>query len=317
MVSAEKPIQPANAADRLHLGADALLHKALTLTANAVFITNEYGHIIWINEAFSQLTGYSAEEALGSTPAILKSGKQSNAFYMEMWQTLLSGRVWRGMMVDRRKDNTLFNVDEVITPLLDEQGKITHLIAIQHDMTLRNQEDERIYYLAYHDPLTGLANRALFLEILRQAISAAERNRHMLAILYLDLDRFKQANDSLGHALGDQLLVAVAERMRSAVRKVDAIARLGGDEFVILLSELHGPEVAVSLAEKLLDTLSRRFVLGEHVVLIGASIGISIYPMDGKSSEALLVNTDKAMYMAKKNGGNKYCIHGTDSFSQQ
>jgi diguanylate cyclase (GGDEF)-like protein/PAS domain S-box-containing protein len=288
---------------------DALLSKALTCTASAIFIVDRGGRIVWVNDAFSRLTGYSTKEIIGSTPAILKSGKQNDEFYMELWQTILAGHVWRGTMVDRRKDDSLYNVDEVITPLLDEQGNITHFIAIQHDMTLRKQEDERNRYLAYHDILTGLPNRALFLNVQRQAMSHAKHSQHMLALLFLDIDGFKAINDTFGHGMGDQLLVAVAERLRTAVRKADVVARLGGDEFAILLTSLGDAQTARTVAHKLLDTLSQPFVLGEQKIHTHASIGIAIYPADGEESEILLANADKAMYRAKKEGGNSCQIH--------
>lgn len=283
-----------------------LLAQALASTANAIFITDDAGRIVWTNDAFNQLSGYSQEDTIGCTPAILQSGKQSHTFYTQLWQTILEGKVWQGEVIDQRKDGTLYTVDEIITPLFNEEGAITHFIAIQHDITQRKKDSEREHHLAYHDVLTNLPNRTHFLGMQQQAISHAKRTQHMLATLFLDLDRFKPVNDTLGHHTGDQLLAAVAERLRAAVRQGDVVARFGGDEFAILLTDLPDTEVATALAHKLIDTLSRPFVLRGQKISIGASIGVAIYPNDGEDPETLLMNADKAMYQAKCHGGGNY-----------
>jgi diguanylate cyclase len=287
----------------------SLLAKALTSTASAIFITDGAGQIVWINDAFSRLSGYDPEDAIGRTPAILQSGKQDYAFYSQLWETLLEGKVWQGEVVDQRKDGSLYTVDEIITPLFDEQGGITHFIAIQHDITRQKQDSERDHHLAYHDALTDLPNRAHFLDLQRQAISHAQRTQHMLATLFLDLDKFKPVNDDYGHHVGDLLLSAVAERLRAALRQSDTIARFGGDEFAILLTSLPDTDVAVGLARKLLDALARPFVLRGQKIEIRASIGIAVYPTDGEDPEVLLTNADKAMYHAKCRGGNNYQMY--------
>lgn len=287
----------------------SLLAKALTSTASAIFITDGAGQIVWVNDAFSRLSGYGPEDAIGHTPAILQSGKQDYAFYAQLWETLLEGKVWQGEVVDRRKDGSLYTIDEIITPLFDEQGDITHFIAIQHDITRQKQDSERDHHLAYHDALTDLPNRAHFLDLQRQAISHAQRTQHMLATLFLDLDKFKPVNDDYGHHVGDLLLSAVAERLRAALRQSDTIARFGGDEFAILLTSLPDTEVAIGLARKLLKALARPFVLRGQKIEISASIGIAIYPADGEDPETLLMNADKAMYQAKCRGGNSFQRH--------
>jgi diguanylate cyclase (GGDEF)-like protein/PAS domain S-box-containing protein len=289
--------------------AQALLARALASVANAIFMTDQTGKIIWANDAFVRLSGYSLDEIIQHTPAILKSGRQSSDFYAQLWQTIQAGKVWQGEVVDRRKDGSLYTVDEIITPLLNEQGSVTHFIAIQHDITGRKQESDLARHLAYHDALTDLPNRANFLGLQEQAISHARRNNYMLATLFLDLDRFKPVNDTLGHHIGDQLLEAVAERMRTAVRQADTVARIGGDEFAILICNLEDTKVAIRLAQKLLDTLARPFVLRGHEIHISASIGISIYPADGEEPESLLIHADQAMYQAKCHGGNSYRLY--------
>lgn len=297
------PVNASQAAQQL------LLSHALASTANAIFITDVAGKIVWINEAFSRLSGYSKEDAIGCTPAILHSGKQGRSFYMQLWQTVQAGKVWQGELIERRKDGSLYTVDEIITPLFDEHGALTHFIAIQHDISQRQRESERHHHLAYHDVLTGLPNRANFLAVQAQAILQAKQAQHMLATLFLDLDKFKPVNDTLGHHIGDQLLAAVAERLRAAIREADNVARFGGDEFAILLTDLPDTAVATRLARKLLDILSQPFVLRGQTVTISASIGIAIYPADGDDSETLLMHADKAMYQAKSRGDNNCLLY--------
>lgn len=282
----------------------SLLVKALTSVANAVFITDEAGQIIWVNDAFSKLSGYAPEDTIGRTPAILQSGSQSPDFYAKLWKTIRAGHIWQGEVVDQRKDGSMYTVDEVITPLFNENGSVANFIAIQHDITMRKKEGEFDHYLAYHDALTGLPNRVFFLNSLQLAIARVGRTQHSLAILFLDLDGFKPVNDNLGHHTGDQLLSLLAERLRSAVRKEDTVARFGGDEFAILLNDLDDKEITSSLAAKLLNTVSRTFVVRGEKINISTSIGISIYPSDGQDANTLLTHADEAMYDAKRHGGN-------------
>jgi diguanylate cyclase (GGDEF)-like protein len=235
----------------------------------------------------------------------LKSGQQSGDFYAQLWRTIQSGQVWQGDVIDRRKDGSLYTVDEIITPLFDEKGVITHFIAIQHDITGRNKEADHARHLAYHDSLTDLPNRACFFGLLETALVNASRNKHMVATLFVDLDHFKPVNDTMGHQIGDQLLVAVAERIRVALRHADTVARIGGDEFVILINELEDAHIATKLAQKLVETLAHPFVLRGQAIHISASIGVAIYPMDGVDPQILLMHADQAMYRAKCCGGNQ------------
>ena len=222
------------------------------------------------------------------------------------WQPITRTAVsnWRGEIIERRKDGSLYTTDEVISPLRDDNGTVTHFVAVQHDITLRKQEAERERFLAYHDALTGLCNRVFFLDLVQQAIWRSRRSMHPLALLFLDLDHFKLVNDTSGHETGDRLLVLVAERLGAAVRKTtDAVARLSGDEFAILQTDVNDPQAALSLANKLLLSISQPFVLKGRKVHIGVSIGIAIFPTDGELPEELLRNADKAMYLAKNRGG--------------
>lgn len=298
--------QTVHSESRNRLPLRALLISALENVASAIFIADDTGHIVWANRAFSELSGYSLSEVIGNTPSMLKSGLQSEAFYAQLWQTILSGKSWRGIVVDRRKDGTPFTVDETITPLLNDHGVITHFVSIQHDMTMRRQDDERDHYLAYHDMLTGLPNRALFLDIMRQAMIHADHVHHLVAVLFMDLDKFKPVNDRLGHGIGDRLLQAVADRLSAAIRKSDTVARFGGDEFAILLPGLFDIEVAITLASKLTAIIAQPFMISEHRIEVGLSIGIAMYPTDSDRQDDLIGKADQAMYVAKKLGGGSF-----------
>jgi diguanylate cyclase (GGDEF)-like protein/PAS domain S-box-containing protein len=286
-----------------------LLAAALASMASAIFITNSDGIILWVNDAFTRQSGYSSQEAVGQSPAILSSGRQDHAYYALLWETILAGKVWQGEVVERHKSGSLYVVDEIITPLFDQRGVASHFIAIQHDVTRRTQELARDRHLAYHDVVTGLPNRASFLLVLQLAMASARRDQGCLALLFIDLDKFKLVNDSFGHHTGDQLLAAVGARLRAAIRKSDVVARIGGDEFVVLLHHRVAPALACSLAEKLRRTLERRFMISQHRLAIGGSIGLAFYPDDGLGVDDLMINADAAMYQAKKRGGNAYQCH--------
>jgi diguanylate cyclase (GGDEF)-like protein/PAS domain S-box-containing protein len=296
--------------EQRHGAPAALLAAALTSMSSAIFITNANGIILWVNDAFTRLSGYSSLEAVGRTPAILNSGSQDRAYYALLWETILAGHVWQGEVIDRHKSGTLYVIDEIITPLFDRHGVASHFIAIQHDITLRKHESERDRYLAYHDVLTGLPNRASFLSILQLAISRASRDASLLALMFIDLDKFKPVNDEFGHRVGDQLLAAVGARLRGAIRKSDVVARIGGDEFVVLLHDKVTRALASRVATKLLGTLARQFMVSPHRLSIGGSIGLAFYPDDGLCVEEMMVNADAAMYQAKIGGGGAFrCCH--------
>lgn len=280
-----------------------LLAAALASIASAIFITDANGVILWVNDAFTSLSGYSSLEAAGRTPALLNSGCQDRAYYAMLWETILAGRVWQGEVIDRHKSGRLYVVDEIITPLLNCHGAATHFIAIQHDISKRKQESDHYRHLAFHDELTGLPNRASLLSILRLAIARASRDTSLLALLFIDLDKFKPINDELGHQAGDQLLSAVGARLRASIRNTDVVARIGGDEFVVLLHNKVSPTLACKLAEKLLSTLARQFKIGPHRVCIAASIGLAFYPDHGMTVDDMMNHADAAMYRAKLSGG--------------
>jgi diguanylate cyclase (GGDEF)-like protein/PAS domain S-box-containing protein len=299
-------MHPSNASRHLQPELQALLTQAVAQMANAVMITDVKGHIVWVNDAFCEICGYDRDEVIGRTPSFLKSGKQGAEVYEELWQQVLSGRVWQGKMVDARKDGSLYTADETITALRDADGAIRHFVAVQQDVTQRERLHERERFLAHHDALTGLPNRALLHETVQKAISSASRGQHMVAVLFVDLDGFKTVNDQYGHYLGDQLLAAVAERMQSAVRQSDTIARVGGDEFVALACGIEGRDDAARLAKKLLDSFASPFVVRGKRFDIRASMGIAIFPSDGADGDTLINNADQAMYQAKLEGGHRW-----------
>jgi diguanylate cyclase (GGDEF)-like protein/PAS domain S-box-containing protein len=283
-----------------------LLARALEGAANAVLITDRAGRILWVNDAFCRLSGYSRQEALGRTPHILYSGAQGRELYRGMWQTILLGRPWQGELVERHRDGSLYTVSQVISPLLDASGRVTHFLAIQQDVSAGAKEREEIRRLAYLDAVTGLPNRAHFLALLSDALHQGTASDEGLAVMFLDLDRFKNVNDTLGHAVGDRLLKAAGERLCAALRKSDTVGRLGGDEFGIMARALGGASVAETLTQKLVNAIAQPFMLDDQRINIGASVGISLYPKDGDTPDVLLAHADSAMYRAKTEGRSCY-----------
>ncbi len=283
-----------------------LLAQAIAQLANPVFITDEAGKILWTNKALCELSGYAEKELLGQTPAIFSSGRHEPAFYERLWQTVLSGKVWHGKVTDKRKDGSVYLADEVITPLRDEHGVVRNLVAVQQDITETERQREHDHYLAHHDPLTGLVNRSTLFTLANNVLSNATRTQHLVAMMFIDLDGFKAINDRLGHYVGDQLLAAVAQRLRTAVRQSDTIARIGGDEFAALIGNINARVAIEVLASKLIGALAHPFALRGQQFSVHASIGIALFPDDGQDPDALLDSADRAMYEAKLQGGNRY-----------
>ncbi|MBI3903860.1 MAG: EAL domain-containing protein [Nitrosomonadales bacterium] len=277
----------------------------------AIVITDAGNNIIQVNKAFTEITGYSPEEVIGKNPRVLKSGRHDQEFYRDMWDALLRTGSWQGEVMDRRKSGEIYPKWLAISVVRDGAGAIRNYIALFSDITERKASYERIQYLAHFDALTHLPNRTLLNDRVELAIAGAKRDQRRLAVIFLDLDRFKNVNDSLGHHVGDLLLQAVAERLKNCVRESDTISRLGGDEFVVLLNGILDQNDAVNVAQKVLNTLSNPFDLEGHEVRIGASLGISIYPDNGPDSSELFKNADAAMYDAKKNGRNNFRLFST------
>ena len=418
---------------------------ALEAAANAIVITDVNGTIMWVNQAFTTMTGYSKEEAVGKNPRLLKSGKQPQSYYADLWSTISSGKVWKGEIVNRRKDGTTYTEEMTITPVTHGVGKVanTQFVAIKQDITKRKQAEqalrqakekyraifedavigifqttpdghpvsinralaemhgydspeqllaevsnvarifvdpnrmdelgqllakngvvrgaevevyrrdrtkkwilanfravrdasgnivlnegtveditarklaeERVQYLAYYDALTGLPNRTLLQDRLAKALAGARRRKDKVAILFLDLDRFKDINDSLGHSVGDFLLQEVAERLKTWAREQDTVARLSGDEFVLLLNDVKDVPDAAVAAERLMNTITAEFVVQGHTLNVSCSVGISIFPEHGTDADRLIKNADAAMYSAKDNGRNNFRFFTADMNAQ-
>lgn len=285
---------------------------AMASMANAVFITDCNGRIKWVNTAFTRLSGYPAEEVSGQTPSLLKSGKHDTSFYQSIWQTMLSGEVWRGEIVYRRKDGGLYTVEQTITPLRDMQGKVVHFVSIHEDITDKKQSEADIHYMAYYDILTNLPNRRLLYDRLQHELSHAHRNKRMLAVMFLDLDRFKVINDTLGHSYGDQVLKAVAERLKGCVRESDTVSRWGGDEFIFIITNITQPQDVAFIAHKIFNEMSSPFQLEEREVYITPTIGIAVYPSDASDAENLIKKADTAMYHGKERGRNTFKFYTED-----
>ena len=427
------------AQDRLHLQA-----AALEAAANAIVITDVDGKILWVNSAFTRLTGYSAEEVGGRKPQILKSGKHTSAFYADLWKTITSGNVWHGEITNRRKDGSLYQEEMTVTPVRSDHGDITHFVAIKldisarraaeeallraeekyrgifedavvgifqttpegrplsinralaemhgydspeqllaevsnvarqlfvdpirmeelgqalaqkgpvrgaeveiyrkdgskkwvlvnlravrdaggkivlhegtvEDITDRKLAEERVQFLAYYDALTGLPNRTLLQDRLAKALASARRRKDKVALLFLDLDRFKIINDSLGHSVGDLLLQDVAERLKTWARDQDTVARVGGDEFVIVLTSVKDVADAAVAAARIVKAMTAGCVIQGHSLGISCSLGISIFPEHGADSETLIKNADAAMYCAKESGRNNFQFFTEDMNAQ-
>jgi diguanylate cyclase (GGDEF)-like protein/PAS domain S-box-containing protein len=279
---------------------------AFNQAAEGVLITDAQNRIVAINHAFSNLTGYTEADVLGKNPGLLSSGQQTPEFYQRMWAEIRRFGHWQGEVYNRRKNGSVFPEWLSIAAIKDAQGKVTNYVAVFNDISDLKDKEARLNFMAHHDTLTGLPNRLLFADRLGHALAAAARNSHRVAVLFMDLDRFKQVNDSLGHDAGDQLLVDTGERIAACLRQEDTLGRQGGDEFVILLERLNEGHDAVQVAEKVINALKPVCRVHDHEVYIGGSIGISLYPDDGNDVVTLLKHADNAMYLAKSAGGNTW-----------
>ena len=286
--------------------------KVLESSHEGMFVTDGDNRYTMVNRAFCDITGYSREELLGSTPAILKSGLHDDAFYQEMWAQLLGTGRWEGEVQDRRKSGEVFPAWLAITRVSDPQRNDSFHAAIFSDITERKAAESRIVHLASHDMLTDLPNRVLLGDRLATAIRHARRHQGRLAVLFVDLDRFKPINDVLGHEVGDQLLKAAAARIGAAVRASDTVSRVGGDEFVVLLHEIGGTEDAARVADKIIAAISAPYSLDDHEMVLTASIGIAVYPDDSVEASDLVALADTAMFAAKEAGRNAYRFYASE-----
>ena len=274
-------------------------------TLEGVIITDHESSIVAVNRAFSDITGYSEADVLGRNPRILKSGRHDADFWQEFWRSVFETGGWEGEIWNRRKNGETIPEWLSISTVRDRHGKVINYVAVFSDISRIKQTEARLEELAHYDPLTGLPNRLLFQSRLDHALDAARRHHSRLALMFMDLDRFKNINDSLGHPTGDELLSAIARRFMTRLREEDTLARLGGDEFVILLEHLSEPQEALLVAQDIQRLMTEPFTLGNgNVVYITTSIGISLYPEDGEDATHLVKNADAAMYQAKYAGRN-------------
>jgi diguanylate cyclase (GGDEF)-like protein/PAS domain S-box-containing protein len=279
---------------------------AFSSVAEAIMVTAPDGMIQAVNRAFTQITGFNESDVIGQTPRMLKSGRHGDVFYQRMWHRIRHQGSWEGEIWNRRKNGEIYPEHLRIVAVKRSDEEVTGYVATFSDITDKLRQEQALRKLAYHDPLTGLHNRAAFLEMYDHAIVHAERHGQRLALLYLDLDRFKKINDTLGHMIGDKVLEESGRRLREAVRSEDEVARLGGDEFIIMLEGFLHEDTPARVARKVISMLVQPIQIEQHTLHVTTSIGIAVYPDDGADATSLLKNADAAMYMAKQEGRNGF-----------
>ncbi len=281
-------------------------------TREGITITNSDGVIIDVNPAFCDITGYSREDILGKNPSILSSGKQSPEFYADMWKILGETGHWQGEVWNRTKDGELYAELLSISSLKNENDQVMNYVGIFTDITRSKKQQEELSLMAHYDVLTGLPNRALFVDRFQQAIAHSKRNKTLLAIIFLDLDKFKPVNDNYGHEVGDKLLIEVAKRIKANIREEDTVSRQGGDEFAILLGDVKSISESKKMAQRIHHSLSLPYSIDGHTISIGASSGIALYPLEDADLDTLIRHADQAMYQAKLTGRNRYHLFNHD-----
>lgn len=272
----------------------------------AISVADADNNYLSINPAFTRITGYTDEDVIGRNPRIMASGKHDQIFYQKMWTSINEKGFWEGEIWDRRKNGDVYPKWLSIVALKDAKDRLQNYIAVFSDISERKAVDERIHFMAHYDALTKLPNRSLLHDRLLQALMNAPRRKTKVAVLFLDLDRFKNINDTLGHSVGDLLLQSVASRLQECIRTTDTLGRLGGDEFLIVLPDLNDGEHAATVAKKIIDSISKHFLIRDVELHTSTSIGISLFPDDGVANEDLIANADVAMYRAKENGRNNF-----------
>jgi len=292
--------------EKLKLAASVFTH-----AGESIVITDATGMILDINDAFSHTTGYSREEALGKSPRILQSGQQSTQFYAQMWKALLNEGYWSGEVWNRRKNGEVYAVMTTISAVRDVKGITTHYVSLANDITPIKEHQEQLERIAHFDLLTNLPNRVLLADRLSQALLQCGRHEQSLAVIFLDLDGFKAVNDTHGHNVGDELLIALSLRMKEALRENDTLSRIGGDEFVAVLADLDKGEDCEPILERLLLAASEPVTINNVVLNVSASIGVTLYPQDSVDTDQLIRHADQAMYVAKQSGKNRYHLFDT------
>ncbi|MFW5710886.1 MAG: EAL domain-containing protein [Spirochaetota bacterium] len=298
---------------------EALLYLSESIierTNEGIFITDEEGIIERVNPAFTRITGFSAAEAIGATPRILKSNRQDKKFYHDMWERIMSTGYWEGEIWNRTKEGHAIPVWQSISVVDNGEDGLKKYVSIFHDISDIKSTKAKLEHQAYHDVLTGLPNRQLFLDRLQQAIASSKRNDKKTALILLDIDDFKKINDSLGHHLGDKYLQIIGRRLEAISREEDTIARLGGDEFALVNLYIKDQNDVIDILERLQDAIAHPLVLGEHELIPSASIGITFFPDDGGTAHDLLQNADLAMYKAKLSEKGSYALFNPELQNQ-
>lgn len=282
------------------------LAQSVGQSGDVIAITSASGIIQFVNPAFERATGYSLKDSIGRTLAMINSATHPPEFFAQLWTTISSGQVFRGVITNRCKNGTLYHQETTISPIHDGKGDISHFVSSGCDVSQRIQSYVLLEHQANHDALTGLPNRSLFLDRLGQALRHGQRESGNVALLFVDLNRFKAVNDGFGHDIGDQVLIKVAERLLGAVREKDSVARIGGDEFAVILEGLKTPSDSGRVAAALIAALDSPLEINSQPMIIGSTIGIATYPEDGDSVELLLKRADIAMYHSKSAGHSSY-----------
>ncbi len=290
------------AEEKLQLAASVFKH-----AREGIMITAADGTIIDVNEAFSRITGFSRDEALEHNPRILSSGRQSEGFYVAMWHSLVEMGHWSGEIWNRRKSGQIYAELLTISAVRDTSGRTQHYVAVFTDITPIKAHQQQLEYTANYDLLTGLPNRGLLADRMRQAM--IQRDKLSVAVAFIDLDSFKTVNDQHGHEVGDELLIAVAARMKTMLRESDTLARIGGDEFVAVLPDLEQPQDCEPVLERLLRAAAEPVTVGTVVIQVSASIGVAFFPKDGTDADLLVYQADQAMYAAKRAGKNRFVLY--------
>ena len=298
-LSRDARLQESLARVRLHAA-------ALESTQDGVMVTDLRPRIVSVNRAYTEITGYTEADVAGQSPKLLTSGRHDPAFFSALWESLLTHGRWQGEIQNRRKTGELYTQWTSISTVRNDAGEPTHYVTVFTDITAQKQAEAQLQHLAHFDPLTQLPNRLLVLNRLDHAIAAADRAKRRVAVLFIDLDNFKTVNDSLGHAAGDRLLEAVAQRLVTRARREDTLGRLGGDEFILILEQVREAPEAAQVAQELLTLLEAPFHIAGQDVYVQSSIGISIYPEDAREAGELVRDADAAMYQAKRAGRGTY-----------
>lgn len=290
-----------------------LTSKVFENTQEGIMITNAERELIDVNDAFSKISGYTRTEVLGKNPGVFKSGRHDDEFYQDMWKIINTKGHWSGEIWNRNKDGNVYPAWFNISEIHDEGGKVSHYVGIFADISLFKQHEKQLEHIAHYDGLTGVPNRVLLVDRMKQAIAQAHRDKNFLAVCYLDLDGFKPINDRHGHFVGDQVLIKLSECILNTIREGDTLSRLGGDEFVILLLGLEKMDECFQRVEQLLKNIAQPISINEQLFSVTASIGITVYPNDDYDSDTLLRHADQAMYHAKQSGKNRYSFYDADA----